>query len=64
MRYGGARSVDGRPLPIDELRGTKPVDAIDLASKGIGVASGIIIAACIKGNEHLKSIKCERDAVT
>ena len=51
-------------IPIDELRGTKPVDAIDFAGKRIGVASGIIIAACIKGNEHLQSIKCARHAVT
>ena len=51
------RSVDGHPLPIDELKGTKPVEAIDLSRKGLEVASGIIIAACIKGNTILKELK-------
>ena len=51
------RSVDGHPLPIDELKGTKQVEAIDLSRKGLGVASAIIIAACIKGNTVLKELK-------
>ena len=53
-------SVDGHPLPIDELKGTKPVESIDLSGKGqgIGAASGIIIAACIKENAVLKELKC------
>ena len=51
-------SVDGHPLPIDELRGTKPVEAIDLSEKGLGVASGMIIAACIAGNQVTTSLKC------
>ena len=50
-------SVDGHPLPIDELKGIKPVDSIDLSGKGLGVASAIIIGACIKGNEHLCQLK-------
>ena len=62
-----ARSVDdanrrcegiGHPLPIDELKGTKPVESIDLSGKKeIGVASVIIIAACIKENAVLKALK-------
>ncbi len=54
------RSVDGHALPIDELKGTKPVESIDLSGKRdkIGVASGIIIAACIKENAVLKEFKC------
>ena len=53
-------SVDGYALPMDELKGTKPVELIDLSLKGdkIGVASGIIIAACIKENGVLKELKC------
>ena len=58
-------SVDGVALPIDELRGTKPTEAIDLSckdtglmAKKLGVASGIIIAACIKENAVLKELKC------
>ena len=52
-------SIDGHALPIDELKGIKPVEAIDLSGKEdkIGVASGIIIAACIKENTVLKELK-------
>eukprot|EP00966_Prymnesium_polylepis_P035116 816262-Prymnesium_polylepis.1 len=53
-------SVDGHSLAIDELRGTKPVEAIDLSNqRGMGVASGLIIASCIAGNEHLKSLNLD-----
>ena len=52
------RSVDGHPLPIDELKGTKPVEEIDLSYKGLGVASSIIIVACIKENPVVKELKC------
>ena len=51
-------SVDGHPLPIDELKGTKPTEKIDLSGKKLGVASGIIIAACIEENGVLKELKC------
>ena len=53
------RSVDGHALPIDELKGTKPVESIDLSRKGSGisVASAVIIGACIKENAVLKELK-------
>ena len=51
-------SVDGRALPIDELKGTTPTEKIDLSFKRLGVASAIIIASCIKGNGVLKELKC------
>ena len=51
-------SVDGHALPLDELRGTKPTEKIDLSSKRLGVASAIIIASCIKENGVLKELKC------
>ena len=56
-------SVDGHALPIDELKGTKPTEKLDLSGKKLepwrlGVASGIIIAACIKENDVLKELKC------
>ena len=53
------RSVDGHALPIDELKGIKPVESIDLSGKKLGVASGIIVAACIKVNAVLKELKCD-----
>ena len=52
-----ARSVDGHPLPIDELKGTKPTEKIDLSNKSLGVASAIIIASCIKDNGSLKELR-------
>ena len=52
------RSVDGHALPIDQLKGTKPVESIDLSGKGLRATSGIIIAACIKENAVLKELKC------
>ena len=50
--------VDGHALPIDELKGTKPTEKIDHSRKGLGVASAIIIASCIKENGVLKELKC------
>jgi hypothetical protein len=51
-------SVDGHALQIDKLNGTKPAEKIDLSDKGLGVASAIIIASCIKENGVLKELKC------
>ena len=51
-------SVDGYALQIDELKGTKPTEKIDLSNKELGVASAIIIASCIKENGVLKELKC------
>ena len=52
-------SVDGHALPIDELKGTKPTEEIDLSGKGcLGVASAIIIASCIQENHVLMELKC------
>ena len=50
--------MDGHELQIDELKGTKPTEKIDLSRKGLGVASAIIIASCIKENGVLKELKC------
>ena len=51
-------SVDGYALQIDKLKGTTPVESIDLSRKGLGVASGIIVAACIQENAVLKELMC------
>ena len=58
-------SVDGYALQIDELKGTKrvtidlkPTERIDLRRRGLGVASAIIIASCIKENRVLKELQC------
>jgi hypothetical protein len=57
LLHGCTCSVDGHLLPIDELRGVKPTETIDLSNKELSVASGIIIASCIAGNEHLKLLR-------
>ena len=56
-----------KELSLDELKGSKPTKSIDLSGKGaasiftpsqkIGVASSIIIAACIKDNAPLETLK-------
>ena len=51
-------SVDGHALQIDELKGTKPTEKIDLSDKRLSVASAIIIASCIKENSVLKELEC------
>ena len=51
-------SADGHALQIDELKGTKSTEKIDLSGKWLGVASAIIIASCIKENGVLKELKC------
>ena len=50
--------MDGHALQIDELKGTKPTEKIDLSCKGLRVASAFIIASCIKENSALKELKC------
>ena len=55
-------SVDGHALQIDELRGTKSTETIDLSEKSLGVASAFIIASCIKENGVLKELKCAATA--
>ena len=51
-------SVDDHALQIDELRGTKRTETIDISGKCLGVASAFIIASCIKENGVLKELKC------
>ena len=51
-------SLDGRPLEINQLKGTEPVESIDLSNQGLGVASAIVIASLIGSNTVTKSLKC------
>jgi len=51
--------VDGLTLQLDELKGTKPTETIDLCGFKLGVASAIIIADCIKENGVLKELKVD-----
>ena len=48
--------LDGYALPIKKLKGTDPVESLDLSGKQLGVASTIVIASLISGNGGLTSI--------
>ena len=49
-------NFDGYALPIKKLKGTEPVESLDLSGKKLGVASTIVIASLISGNGRLTSI--------
>jgi GGDEF domain-containing protein len=57
-------NVDGHALQIEELKGTKPTEKIDLSHKRLGVASAIIIASCIKENGMLKELNVGSNGIT
>ena len=49
-------NLDGFALPIRQLKGTEPVDELNLSSKRLGVASARIIAKCIAINPVLTTL--------
>ena len=49
-------NLDGYALPIKKLKGTEPVESLDLSHKGLGVASAIVIASLICDNASLTSL--------
>ena len=56
--------LDGYALPIKKLKGTEPVESLDLSHKGLGVASAIVIASLIGVNGALTSVKLRDRVVT
>ena len=50
-------NLDGYALPIKKLKGTEPVESLDLSGKKLGVASTIVIASLISVNGSLTKIK-------
>ena len=46
-------NLDGYALPIRKLKGTEPVESLDLSNKRLGVASAIVIASLIGVNGAL-----------
>ena len=50
-------NLDGYALPIMQLRGTEPVESLDLSSKQLGVASAIVIASLIGANAVLTNLE-------
>jgi Ran GTPase-activating protein (RanGAP) involved in mRNA processing and transport len=49
-------NLDGHALPIKKLKGTEPVELLDLSNKRLGVASAIVIASLIGVNGGLTAL--------
>ena len=49
-------NLDGYALPIRKLKGTEPVESLDLSNKGLSVASAIVIASRISVNGGLTAL--------
>jgi hypothetical protein len=50
-------NLDGFALPVKKLKGTDPVETLDLSGKKLGVASFVVIASLISVNGALTSIE-------
>ena len=50
-------NLDGYALPIKKLKGTEPVESLDLSGKKLGVASTIVIASLISVNGSLTKMR-------
>ena len=50
-------NLDGYALPIKKLKGTEPVESLDLSGKNLRVASAIVIASLISVNGSLTSFE-------
>ena len=49
-------NIDGSALPIKKLKGTDPVESIDLSGKNLGPASAVVIASLIGDNGALTAL--------
>ena len=49
-------NLDGFALPVKKLKGTDPVETLDLSGKNLGVASAVVIASLIIVNGGLTSL--------
>ena len=50
-------NLDGYALPVKKLKGTDPVEVLDLSYGSLGDASAVVIASLISNNGELT--KCE-----
>ena len=50
-------NLDGYALPIKKLKGTEPVESLDLSRKKIGAASAVLIASLIGANGSLREVR-------
>ena len=49
-------NLDGFALPVKKLKGTDPVEMLDLSGKNLGVASAVVIASLISVNGALTKL--------
>ena len=49
--------MDGYALPVKKIKGTDPVETLDLSRKSLGVASAVVIASLIGVNGALTSVE-------
>ena len=49
--------MDGFALPVKKLKGTDPVETLDLSRKSLGVTSAVVIASLISVNGALTKIE-------
>ena len=56
-------NLDSYALPIKKLKGTEPVESLDLSDKGLSVASAIVIASLIGVNGALTSLDLSNNAL-
>ena len=49
--------MDGFALPVKKLKGTDPVETLDLSGKYLGVASAVVIASLISVNGSLTKME-------
>lgn len=50
-------------LPIDELRGSVPADAIDLSERLLGLKSAVVIARCMGASATLRGLDLSRNGL-
>jgi hypothetical protein len=48
--------LDGFALPVKKLKGTNPIETLDLSGKNLGVASAVVIASLISVNGGLNKM--------
>jgi hypothetical protein len=49
-------NLDGFALPVKKLKGTDPVETLDLSGKNLGVFSAVVIASLIGVNGALTQV--------
>ena len=57
-------NIDGFALPIKKLKGTEPGELLDFSSKGLGLASVIVIASLIGANASLTRVDVSYNSMT